>query len=71
MQTKPEREPTLQELEEEVWAEGREWMRQRLEEKLQAQADRIGQHFPPRGAETGAATEKKADAPQQRRGRGG
>ena len=44
MQTKPEREPSLQELEAEVWAEGREWMRRRLEEKLQAQADRIGQH---------------------------
>jgi hypothetical protein len=41
MQNEPQREPTLAEMEKEVLAEGREWMRQRLEPKLQEQADRI------------------------------
>jgi hypothetical protein len=31
----------------EVEAEGREWMRQRLEEKLQAEVNRHGGVFPP------------------------
>jgi hypothetical protein len=67
-----EREPTLSELEEEVLAEGREWMRQRLQQKLQARADQISQSFSPRGAKAGATAEKKVDAPKQRRsGRGG
>jgi hypothetical protein len=67
-----EREPTLGEIEEEVLAEGREWMRQRLQQKLQARADRISQSFSPRGAKAGASAEKKADAGEQRRGsRGG
>ena len=38
---------TLRELELEVEAEGREWMRRRLEEKVQAEADRHGGVFPP------------------------
>jgi hypothetical protein len=66
-----EREPTLSEIEEEVLAEGREWMRQRLEQKLQARADRISQSFSPRGATAGSPAEKKADAAKQRRGGGG
>src|SRR5580692_9111246 len=49
MQNEPEREPTLAEMEEEVLAEGREWMRQRLEQKLQERADRIRQIFSPPG----------------------
>ena len=48
MQTEPEREPTLQEMEEAVLAEGREWMRQRLQQKLQARAERISRDFPHR-----------------------
>ena len=62
-------EPTLAEIEEEVLAEGREWMRQRLQQKLQEQADRISRSFPPPGAAAGAAATKKAHAAQQRRQR--
>lgn len=60
-------EPTLAQMEEEVLAEGREWMRQRLQQKLQEQADRISQSFPPSGGAAGAAAKKKAHPAQQRR----
>lgn len=40
----------LMEIEQEVLAEGREWMRQRLEEKLQEEAERDGRVFPPQRA---------------------
>ena len=63
----PEREPTLAEIEEEVLAEGREWMRQRLQQKFQERADRISQSFPPQGAEAGAVSKKEAHAGKQRR----
>ena len=49
MQDKPEREPTLAEMEEEVLKEGREWTRRRLEQKLQGRADGISQSFSPSG----------------------
>ena len=39
---------SLWEMEQEVLAEGREWMRRRLQEKLQAEADQHGRVFPPR-----------------------
>lgn len=39
---------SLREMELAVEAEGREWMRRRLEEKLQAEANRHGGVFPPR-----------------------
>ena len=38
---------SLREIEAEVLAEGREWMRQRLQQKLQQEADRTGRVFPP------------------------
>lgn len=38
---------SLREIELEVLTEGREWMRQRLEQKLQHEADRQGGVFPP------------------------
>ena len=38
---------SLREIELEVEAEGREWMRQRLEKRLQEEADRDGAIFPP------------------------
>jgi hypothetical protein len=41
------RSRTLKEIELEVEAEGREWTRRRLEEKLQEEADRDGKVFPP------------------------
>jgi hypothetical protein len=47
--------PSLREMELEVEAEGREWMRRRLEEKLQAQADRQGGVFPPQRAQSMAS----------------
>jgi hypothetical protein len=53
----------------ETLAEGREWTRKRLEEKLQQEADRLGSVFPPKRAE-GKASARKADAPAQRRRRG-
>jgi hypothetical protein len=43
---------TLREIELEVMAEGREWMRQRLQEKLQQEAEREGRVFPPQPAES-------------------
>jgi hypothetical protein len=39
---------SLREMELAVEVEGREWMRRRLEEKLQAEANRHGGVFPPR-----------------------
>jgi len=67
MQNEPEKEPTLVEMEEEVLAEGCEWMRQRLEQKLQVRADRISQNFSPQGKASGSLSKKKVDAGQQRR----
>lgn len=57
---------SLRDIEMEVLAEGREWTRQRLQQKLQAQADRHGGVFPPERS-LGVASAKKADAPAQRR----
>jgi len=47
MSPEENRPRTLREKELEVEAEGREWMRHRLEEKVQAEADRHGGVFPP------------------------
>jgi len=52
---------SLREIELEVLAEGREWTRKRLEEKLQQEADRLGGVFPPERSE-GKASAQKADA---------
>ena len=49
MNSDNDRERSLRELELAVEVEGREWMRQQLEKRLQAQADRQGSVFPPRG----------------------
>ncbi len=43
---------SLRDLELEVEAEGREWMRQRLEQKLQAQIEQQGAIFPPQGTKS-------------------
>jgi hypothetical protein len=37
----------LKQIEAEVWLEGREWMRQRLQQRLQARSDRLGAVSPP------------------------
>lgn len=61
---------SLAEIEEEVLAEGQEWMRQRLQEKLQQQANEIGAPFPPRQPPAGAPAKAPSDAAQPgRRGR--
>jgi hypothetical protein len=55
----------LRDMELEVEAEGREWMRRRLEEKLQAEVTRHGGVFSPERAQ-GVASAPAADAPAQR-----
>ena len=52
---------SLRDLELEVEAEGREWMRQRLEHKLQAQVEEQGAVFPPQRAKS-APSKATADA---------
>ena len=68
MKTRKEIRNRLHELEEEVMAEGREWMKQRLQERLQEEAERDGEVFPPQ-PEALKASAKKNDAPAHRRGR--
>lgn len=53
---------SLREMELEVEAEGREWMRRRLEERLQAEANRYGGVFPPERTQS-APPAAGADAP--------
>jgi hypothetical protein len=53
---------SLREMELEVEAEGREWMRRRLEEKLQAEVNRHGGVFPPERTQ-GVASSTPEDAP--------
>ncbi|HUX10243.1 MAG TPA: hypothetical protein VMW51_06340 [Terriglobia bacterium] len=47
MNTEHEQPRTLREIELEVMAEGREWTRKRLQQRLQAEADLHGGVFPP------------------------
>ena len=58
---------SLREIELEVLAEGREWTRQRLEQKLQEEADRQGGVFPPEPRK-GSAQAKARDDSKKRRG---
>ena len=46
---------SLKGIEAEVLAEGRDWTRQRLQQRLQAQAEEAGAVFPPPGAGTTSA----------------
>jgi len=57
---------SLRDIELEVLAEGREWTRRRLEQRLQEEADRQGGVFPPQRRK-GASSAKGADAPTHRR----
>jgi hypothetical protein len=68
MSEKPPRTRSLMEMELEVEAEGREWMRQRLEQKLQAQADAEGRVFPPQRSK-GQASSHRVDATAHRQRR--
>jgi hypothetical protein len=61
---------SLRHIEEEVLAEGREWMRQRLQQKLQQQADQHGRVFPPQRA-AALARQSPTDAPAHERRRRG
>ena len=64
-----QRTRTFREIEEEVLAEGREWMRQRLEERLQQEAERDGRVFPPQRSQGQAAPHPMAaDKDRGRRG---
>jgi hypothetical protein len=56
---------SLREMEVEVEAEGREWMRKRLQEKMQEEAARHGGVFPPERTQ-GVASTSGDDAPAQR-----
>lgn len=69
MKLRPQGPRSLWELEQEVLAEGREWMRQRLEAKMQAEADLHGGVFPPQ-PEKSASSAKRRDASAHRRRRG-
>ncbi len=67
MSDQAQRRRSLRELELEVEAEGRDWMRQRLEEKLQKEAERDGTIFPPQPTKGPAAAPKSAAAKNRRR----
>jgi hypothetical protein len=63
MNTEHERPRTLREIEMEVMAEGREWTRKRLQQRLQEEADRHGGVFPPEPKPGGASAQSShADA---------
>ena len=66
MNSEAEAPSSLYDIEMEVLAEGREWTRKRLQERLQQEADRQGGIFPPERPESQASAEK-ADAPANRR----
>lgn len=68
MNSEKEQVRSLREIEEEVMAEGREWMRQRLQQKLQQEADRHGGVFPPQRNES-QTSPKAGDASAHRRRR--
>ena len=59
---------SLREFEDEVLAEGQEWMRQRLQQKLQEQADRTGRVFPPQPTPS-VVRPRQGDASAHRRRR--
>jgi hypothetical protein len=63
MNTKQTGPRSLREIENEVMAEGREWTRQRLQERLQEEANRHGGVFPPqRKRRKSSADSVNADA---------
>ena len=68
MKTDPTRPRPFREIEMEVEAEGREWTRQRLQQRLQEEADRHGEIFPPQRPAAGASAQPP-DATAHRRRR--
>lgn len=69
MSPESNRDRSLREIELEVLEEGRQWTRQRLEQKLQEEADRQGGVFPPRQRK-GSASAPARDDHEKRRRRG-
>jgi len=59
--------PSLAEIEAEVIAEGQEWMKGRMQEKLQELALRHGEVFPPKPTPPAASASRKT-APAHRGG---
>jgi len=64
----PQRKNPLLEMERAVRAEAREWERQRLEEKLQKEADRVGKVFPPQPKKSPTAATNRSQTAHRRRG---
>jgi hypothetical protein len=58
---------SLREIELEVLEEGREWMRQRLEQRLQEEADRQGGVFPPQQPNSSPSAKARRNAAKRRR----
>lgn len=67
MKAETTRPRSLREIEMEVEAEGREWTRQRLQQRLQAEAGQHGEVFPPQRPAAGASAHP-ADATSHQRG---
>ena len=68
MSEQAQRSRSLREIELEVEAEGREWMRRRLEERLQQEAERDGKVCPPQRAKGPASADRMDGAKHGRRG---
>lgn len=68
MNGESKRPRTLREIEMEVMAEGREWTRKRLEQRLQEEADRQGGVFPPQPKRDGAPAAASDAAADRSRG---
>jgi len=66
---KPPRRNPLLEMERAVHAEAREWERQRLEERMQKEADRVGKVFPPQPKKGPAKTRNRRSTSHKRRDR--
>jgi hypothetical protein len=69
MKTDPKRPLTLREIELEVVAEGREWTRRRLQQRLQEEANRNGEVFPPQRPASSPSTATPDATADRRRGR--
>ncbi len=68
MSDQAQRSRSLREIELEVLAEGREWTRRRLEERLQEEAERDGKVFPPQRRKSPAPPDR-VDGAKDRGGR--
>jgi hypothetical protein len=68
MQPEETRPRSLREIELAVEAEGREWTRQRLQQRLQEEADRHGEVFPPQRPAAGASAPPSDATAHRRRG---